>query len=318
MRQADRLEDQGVPRQELIGIAAVLVADVCWGLGNIFVKLADTPAISFAFYRLWGGFAVYAAACVVSRQPITRRALVASAPGGLAFGAYMVALYTALRATSVADVTIIGALQPALVLLVAGPLFGERVSARDVALTIAAMGGVVLVVLGSTGTPAWSLRGDLFAVVSLLAFTGFWLATKHARSRSGVGALPYVTIASLIGSLVVTPLALTADGGLAVPHGSDWLWLVLTVLLPGTIAHFLAAWGTRFVEVWRSSLIQLGVPLVSVAAAWVALDERLGALAIIGAMVVIAALAAVIVATRRDAAAIGARAAGLAAEEPTV
>jgi drug/metabolite transporter (DMT)-like permease len=317
MRQADRLDDHGVPRQELIGILAVLGADVCWGLGNIFVKLADTPAVSFAFYRLWGGFLVYATVCLATRRPITRKALVASAPGGLAFGAYMATLYTALRATSVADVTIIGALQPALVLLVAGPLFGERVTGRDVALVVAAMAGVVMVVLGSAGTPAWSLRGDLLAVVSLLAFTVFWLVTKYARSRAGVDALAYVTIASLIGSLVVTPLAVTADGGLAVPHGSDWLWLGLTVLLPGTIAHFLAAWGTRFVAVWRSSLVQLGVPVVSVAAAWIALGERLTPLAIIGAVAVIAALAAVIVATRRDAAGIE-RSGNLVGEEPTV
>jgi len=44
-------------------------------------------------------------------------AVKASLFGGFAFGLYMVLLYGALKTTSVADVTIIGALQPALILL---------------------------------------------------------------------------------------------------------------------------------------------------------------------------------------------------------
>jgi len=285
-------------RPELAGVVALMVADVAWGAGNVFVKLAQMPAVSFAFYRLWLGFLVLGVICVAARRRVAWRDVRASVPGGIGFGSYMILLYAALHATNVADVTIIGALQPVLVMLVAGRLFGERFGGREVGLAVVATGGVVLVVLGSSGTPAWTLRGDLLAVLALLAFTGFWLASKHARSNAGVDTLAYVTIVALIGSLLATPATLAIGHGLPVPTGSDWLWLALTVALPGTLAHFLGAWAQRRVEVWRSSLVQLGVPVVGVAIAWVALNEPLTPLAVAGGAVVLLALAAVIGATR--------------------
>ncbi len=295
-------------RSELLGIGAILVADICWGLGNVFVKLADMPGIAFAFYRLWLGFACFAIICVFARRRLDLSTIRIAIPTGVAMGLYMVLVYSALKATNVADVAIIGALQPALVLLVAGRMFGERITVREVALVGVAMLGVVLVVLGSAGSPSWTLRGDLLAVLALFAFTGFWLASKHARSKGGLDTLGLVTSSSLIGAIVVTPPALISGHGVPIPTGSAWLWLALTVLVPGIFGHGLAAWAQRYVEVWRSSLCQLGVPVVSVIAAWAVLGESLTFLAIVGAIVVIAALSAVIASTRST---------RLAAELPT-
>jgi DME family drug/metabolite transporter len=285
-------------RSELAGVVAILLADVCWGLGNVFVKLADMPGISFALYRLWLGFVCFAVICIATRRPIDRGTIRIAIPAGLTMGLYMVLIYSALKATNVADVAIIAALQPALVLLVAGPLFGERITLREVGLVCVAMLGVVVVILGSAGSPSWTLGGDLLAVLALIAFTGFWLASKHARSRANLDALGLVTASSLIGAVVVTPPALIADHGLPVPTGSAWVWLALTVLIPGVLGHGLAAWAQRYVEVWRSSLCQLGMPVASVIAAWAILGEGLTPLAIVGAVIVVGALSAVRVATR--------------------
>jgi probable blue pigment (indigoidine) exporter len=273
-------------------------ATVLWGVGNVFVKEANLQGITFAMYRLWGGSLVFAIALLLTRRRLTSVDIRASLIGGVAFGTYMALLYTALKATSIADVTIIGALQPILVLMVAGRLFGERVTRRDGVLAAVAMLGVLVVVLGSAETPSWSLRGDAFALCALFAFTAFWLASKQARTGHAVDPLVYVATASLIGSVIVTPVALLAAPA-ALPAGQDWLWLGLTVLLPGALAHWLAAWGHRFVAVWRSSLIQLGVPVVSVAAAWAWLGERLRPVAGFGGVIVLVSLGAVIAGTAR-------------------
>ena len=45
--------------------------------------------------------------------------------------------------------------------------------------------GVVVFVLASSGTPAWSLRGDLLAVASLLVWTAYFLVSKRVRQRVG-------------------------------------------------------------------------------------------------------------------------------------
>jgi drug/metabolite transporter (DMT)-like permease len=65
-------------------------------------------------------------------QPALRRRLTpdwlfASLVGGGLFALHQVMYFTSLKLTTVADVTLIGALQPPLVLLVAGRMFGEVV-----------------------------------------------------------------------------------------------------------------------------------------------------------------------------------------------
>lgn len=54
----------------------------------------------------------------------------------------------AVKLTDVANVMVISALSPGLIFLAAGPIFGEVVDARKILWTAAAIGGVVVVVLG--------------------------------------------------------------------------------------------------------------------------------------------------------------------------
>ena len=110
------------------------------------------------------------------------------------------------------DVTIIAALQPALVLIVAGPLFGEHVTRREVLLTLVSVTGVAIVAKGSESTSAWSLAGDLLAAGSLFAWTAYFLVSKHARET--VNALEYLTVVSIAAAVVVTPITLLSGHSL--------------------------------------------------------------------------------------------------------
>ncbi len=136
------------------------------------------------------GAAVMLAAVAVTGRRLTWAKVRASLPGGVIFGVNVMAFLSALRLTSVADVLIIGALQPPLTLLLAGPMFGERVGRRDVALTLASVAGVAMVVVGTGGTRTGSLTGDLVAVASLLLFTSYFVVSK--RARGSVPAIEYM------------------------------------------------------------------------------------------------------------------------------
>src|SRR5439155_26864399 len=138
----------------------------------------------------------------------------------------------------VADVLTISALQPALTLLVAGRLFGESVTRREVSLTAVSIAGVVLVTVGASGTPVWSLRGDLLAVAALLCWTAYFLISKRVRGR--VPALEYMTAVTFTAALLVTPVVLLSGSPLGAVHPHDWLWLALFVV-GGSGGHLLVA-----------------------------------------------------------------------------
>jgi drug/metabolite transporter (DMT)-like permease len=278
-------------RASRAGVVAVLVAVVGWSLTNLILKITKAPAVTFAFYRLWGGAIVMLIVAPLAGRRVTWAMIKASAPGGVLFGANIVLFFTALKATSVADVLVIQALQPALILMVAGSLFGERITRWDVNWTVVSVVGVVLVTVGSSGTPVWSLRGDVLAVGSLLAWTAYFLVSKGVRRA--VPAVEYMTTVTLVAAIVVTPVALVSGERLGGLRWQDWGWLGV-FLLAAQGGHVLLAWAHGQVDVSVSALLILAQPIIATVAAFFVLGEPLTGLEVAGGLVVILAVAAIV------------------------
>jgi drug/metabolite transporter (DMT)-like permease len=254
------------------------------------VKLTRIAALAFAFYRLWLGAVVMLSVLALSGRRLSVATLRRAAPGGVLFGANLCFFFAALKLTSVVDVLIVAALQPALTLIVAGPIFGERVTLHEVAWTVVSLIGVVLVVIGSSGTPVWSLEGDLLAVGALFAWTTYWLLSKHVRRD--VPAIDYMTAVTIIAAIVVTPVALLSGESFTI-RWQDWLWLVLFVV-GAQGGHSILAWSHAQVDVTISSLLILAEPVISSVAALLILGEPLPALSIAGGVVTVVAVGMVI------------------------
>ncbi|MBV8691176.1 MAG: DMT family transporter, partial [Actinobacteria bacterium] len=128
------------------GMSAALLAVLMWGAGPVMARGIHMPGMVVVFWRLWIGGVVTAAVLYTRGGRLSWRVLRLSLAGGIAFGVNISFFFSALKLTTVANATVISALQPALLFLVAGPLFGEHVRGRDVAWTATAIGGVALVV----------------------------------------------------------------------------------------------------------------------------------------------------------------------------
>ena len=284
------------PQATRLAVIAILVPITAFSVMNVIVKIVRAPALTFAFYRLWlGAVVMLGVLWVAGRRPswlMIRRSI----PGGILFGLNLVFFFSAIKQTSVADVLILAALQPALTLLVAGPLFGERVTANEVLWTAVSLGGVAMVIVGSSGTPVWSLTGDLLAFGSLLVWTAYWLLSK--RVRQSVSAIEYMTTVTIVAAAFVTPLWLIS-GEPAAMRWQDWLWILLFVA-GAQAGHSLLAWSHEQIDVSISSLLTLVEPVIAAVAALVFLGEPLPALSIAGGIVAIGAVGAVVYrATRR-------------------
>ena len=278
-------------RSTPLGAAAVLTAVTAWSLINTIVKITPVPPVTFAFYRLWLGAAAMLGVLALSRRKVAWSDVRASAPGGVLFGLNVVLFFSALKRTSVADVLVIAALQPALTFLVAGPLFSERVTAYEVRWAVVSVAGVVLVTIGSSGTPAWSLEGDLLAVGSLLAWTAYFLVSKNARRT--VGTIEYMTSVTAIAAAVVTPLAAFSGQPLGGFRAADWAWLGL-FLLGAQGGHVLLAWAHPQIDVSVSSLLILAEPILSAVGALIVLGEPIAGLEVLGGVLVVASLGAIV------------------------
>ncbi|MHB8504535.1 MAG: DMT family transporter [Acidimicrobiales bacterium] len=268
------------------GVAGSLGAAVGWGMAAVFPVLANTSGLVLVFYRMWLGSAILAAMLLATGRRLRWRSLLVAAPGGLLLTADMTFFFDSIRLTSVAVATVIGALQPLLVLAVAGPLLGERVGPRRALLAVVAVGGVSLTVVGAGMPSSGHLRGDLLAAASLVAWTGYFLAAKRA-SRS-CDALEYTAGATVVGA-VATSFIVVVTGTTPALHRSAWVWVALLALVPG-LAHLLMNWAHHRIDAGISSVIVSVNPVVASVASWVVLGQRLTVLQVVGGAVSLLAI----------------------------
>ncbi len=285
-------------RHRTAAILAVSTATVLWGSVGVFIKGTSISGLTFAMDRLWLGVLVHLAALAITRRRLPWATFRACAPGGVFFALDISLTFSAVKLTTVANASIVGALSPILILLAAGRMFGERVGTREAVLVALSFGGVALVAVGASGSPAWSPLGDLLALLGTLSWTSYWLFSK--RTRTSVPTLEYMTSVMIAGALVLTPVALLV-GGLPpdAPSASDWIVVIGVTLIPGATGHLLVAWSHRHVESWLSALITQCSPAIAAVMAWLVLGESLTPLVVLGGLVVVGATGLVIVSTAR-------------------
>ncbi|MGH9084539.1 MAG: DMT family transporter [Acidimicrobiales bacterium] len=275
-----------------LGLLSAAAAVVVWGASSVLIKqVADLDGLAIACYRIWLGAVVVSIAFRVSGGRITRELLRRSALGGVAFALDIILFFMAVQETSVANATVIGALQPVFVLLVVGRLFGEHPRAVELLWGAVAIGGAAMVVLGGDGGGANSLGGDLLAVGALIAWTAYFIWSKSARRH--LTAFAYLTGMAIVAAVFVLPLALVFNDSLGSTDANGWLTIVYITLVNGLLGHFLMSWAHGHVTLLAVSLLTLGIPVVSAAAAALWLDEPLTAPQVAGMAVVLAALSIV-------------------------
>ncbi len=280
-----------------LGRVSAALAVVCWSAGNIMVARLDMPGIQIAFWRQLIGFGVYGLVFLLIGRRLTWRTVRLVIPAGVLLGLEIGVFFTALRTTTIANATIIGALQPILLLAVASRRYRETVTGWLLGASVVAVCGVVLVMWGASSEARWSPRGDLLALMAMILFSTYFVVVKDIRAS--VDTFTLQTVAMIIGALTVFPLAAIEAGTpvLPVPSGRQFVWLLVLLAVPGT-GHYLMNWAHLHVSLSVAGLLTLAIPVLSALGAWLILDQHLTPIQALGGVVVLGILAGVV---RRDA-----------------
>ena len=280
-----------------LGRVSAALAVVCWSAGNIMVARLDMPGIQIAFWRQLIGFGVYGLVFLLIGRRLTWRTVRLVIPAGVLLGLEIGVFFTALRTTTIANATIIGALQPILLLAVASRRYRETVTGWLFGASVVAVCGVVLVMWGASSEANWSPRGDLLALMAMILFSTYFVVVKDIRAS--VDTFTLQTVAMIIGALTVFPLAAIEAGTpvLPVPSSRQFVWLLVLLAVPGT-GHYLMNWAHLHVSLSVAGLLTLAIPVLSALGAWLILDQHLTPIQALGGVVVLGILAGVV---RRDA-----------------
>lgn len=274
-----------------IALLAVGVTVVVWSLSNIAIKFVSPTALVASFYRLWFALPILwfvTLSCPSIRRRLTRDWFRASLVGGTLFGVHQIAFFNSIKLTSVANVVIIIALQPILVLFVANRFFHEKSRFQDIIWSVTALFGVAIEMIGSTKLPAQNLLGDLLAVINLLIFTAYFLYSK--KIRTNVGATEYMAGMTTVASIIVTIANIATQQDLASPTQLDFLVLAAVAIVPGTVGHLLINWAHPYTKAFVVSIMMLLIPVLASIGAAILLDEGLNAIQITGGLVVLSSV----------------------------
>lgn len=251
-------------RQRALGICVDILAGTLWGFTGIIVTYAKTAPFVLTFYRLWISTVLMLAILLLRRKRLSWRVLVKAAPSGVLLGANLACYVFAFRLTTIADASVIGALQPALVLIAAAFLFRETVGIREVLLTTIAIVGVAGVVVGTRVSIGADARGDVIAVIGTLAFAGYWLFAKSARRQ--IPTFEFMSGVWLSAAIALTPVALLSGESFTATPAGNWPWIAALAIVPG-VGHVMMTWGHRFVDASVSAVISiLNAPVAAIAA----------------------------------------------------
>ncbi|WP_328324389.1 MULTISPECIES: DMT family transporter [unclassified Streptomyces] len=279
------------------------VAGAAWGTAGAGASLlylaSDLGPVSLTFWRCAGGLALLLAVRAVRRrprgvprpaEPRTRLAL-RTAATGLAFTLFQVAYFAAVQLTGLAVATVVtlGA-GPVLIAVGARLTMGERLGAGGITAVAGALGGLVVLVLGS-GSGAVRPAGVGWALLSAAGYAAMTLLTRWLGRSGGGDPLSTTAWSLAVGTVVLLPLAV-AEGLL--PHTGEPVRVVgllaYVAAVPTALAYALYFAGAAVVRSATVSVIMLLEPVSAAVIAVALLGERLTAGTVLGTLLLLAAV----------------------------
>jgi drug/metabolite transporter (DMT)-like permease len=280
-------------------VLAVCFAVVLWSASSLFVRAGHSDALVFTTWRLW--FALPPLSVIVTLRARQGRS-VPFRPEGVSATRWVVLLFgagafffsgastafAALGLTRLLDVTLIGSLQPVLIIGVAVAFLGERARRSHVVRAVIAVAGTIVVAAAASSAGTWSLAGDGVAVISLVLNAGWFLYGRVLRTNFAIDPFAFMLGTLTAAAVLCTPVALIAHGGLGISH-RGMLFAACTTM-SGTTAHVLMVWAHRYVPTSVSSPLLLGETPIVAAGAWLCFGEAVTPLEAVGAAIVVGSL----------------------------
>ena len=287
-----------------IAISAILFGSL--GVATQFV-FASAPTNAYAVTLLRALIAlpvlIVLALCFVGKKffAIARRDLGIMIFAGLMMAMYQVSFVLALRLVNVTIATLITlCMVPVFAAFLSAPLLHEHVHRNIYFAMGLAIVGVMLLVgfqpMNDFGANAW--LGIALALLTALGSALFQICGRMVSNR--YHPFQTLTIFFFVAALAILPLAVF-NGFIVNYPPAGWMFLLYLGIGISVIGYGFLILGLRTTPATIATIIALLEPLTGALLAWLLLGERLGALGIAGAALLLAAMVVVMRSNRETA-----------------
>jgi len=281
------------------GMVFVSLSGVLWGTIGIAAQAiyqqSDLGSLAVGFYRLALGVPLVALVCwfLVGRKIflVRRRHYLQMCLIGAMLALYQVAYFSAIGYIGVTIATLVTlCIAPVMVSLASVIYFREALTRHTLgALTLAVLGTGLLVGTSSPAGQSTQLLSGLG--LALLSASGYAVVALLGRSLAGAcHPMHSTTVSFSVGALILLPFVLLESQSAAYP-GAVWGLLFYLGLIPTALGYVLFFLGVNSIKASTASIITMLEPLVATLLAWLLFAERLGMLAMVGAVLLLTAIA---------------------------
>ena len=277
-------------------VLALTLAAASWGIGTVVSKraTAEIPPLTLLLIQLAASLVVLALFMrwrgLPYRDPSASPLLgrLGLLNPGLAYALSLLGLVHITASLSV----LLWALEPVLILFLAGWLLRERITAPLVMLSLVAVAGMLLVIGEPDGSG--SLLGVLLTVAGVACCAIYTVGTR--RWLGSADSTSQVLVAQQAHALVLACLLVAIAwlaGGAALPAAvsvAGWVSAVGSGVLYYGIAYWLYLSGLRHVPASVAAVSFYLIPVFGVTAGFILLGERLGPTQWLGVAIVLVAI----------------------------
>jgi drug/metabolite transporter (DMT)-like permease len=294
-------------KNKIEGHTAILLANIFFGLNIPFSKTLltywMTPTGYMAVRTTFALLIFWILQCFIPKEKVAPKDLFIIAIGG--FSGFLLSQYTtatSLEYTSPVYFSLIVALSPVVVMLLAALFLKEPITGKKIFGVVVGIAGALLLILqaGSSGAGKNNLFGIILAVMSIVTYSLYLIITRSiAQKYSAITQMKWIF---LFTSIIIIPLGIKEFSKQAlftsVCNWTGILDLSFVLLFPTFLGYLLLPFGMKYLRATTVSTYMNLQPIVaSVAAIFVGQDSftwdkpLAAVLVIVGAYIVTTSIA---------------------------
>jgi drug/metabolite transporter (DMT)-like permease len=271
---------------------AVIAGAALLGLSPLAVRLSELGPQATSFWRFALSLPILLLWALRTGPKPSRRQVWLLILAGAFFGLDVALWSAALGHTSVANATLLTNMTPVFAAGFGWLVFRERLSAAVLTGGGVALAGAVVLALArahsdtgpaQSGAEGW--LGDGLGLASAVWYAGYLLIVRGLRGSVGLGAVMFW---AGVGGLALTLCTTLIMGETLMPQTlRGWAILIALALVVQIGGQGLIAYGVGRLQIAFSTVLLWVQPLAAAALSWVFFDERLGAMAFVGAALIL-------------------------------
>lgn len=282
-------------KQSLKPQILLFIGIICIGWSAIFVKMADAPAFTSAFYRLFIALCGIIPIWLIknNKPKISKKAIRFSMLGGLIFACDIACWNVSILSSKAAISTVLANMAPIWVGIATLLLLKDRPTKYFWFGTCLAFIGI-LILMGFDNIKTFHFEpGNLLAILASLFYACYMLVTRYIRKE--IDTVSFMIISLLASSIVLFFICIVTNSPLTGFSTSTWLSLFGMGLIAQLAGWLAINYSLAYIKSTTASITLLSQSIITALIAIPVLGELLSMHQLIGGIVILGGIALVYV-----------------------